>query len=171
MITRNKEQGFTLLEVLVTLVIFAFGMLGVAGLQMVSLTNMDSAQNRSVASLKAAEMGERIRANPGAAYSGTVPADNACRTAHFTDRHSVPAVCAPLLMAADDLNDWGTELAARLPGGSGIVCIDSTPDDGLPGATACDGAGTALAIKVWWKEKPKNAAAVIPKRIAIQVAQ
>jgi type IV pilus assembly protein PilV len=170
MITRN-QQGFTLLEVLVTLVIFAFGMLGVAGLQMVSLSNMDSAQNRSVATLKAAEMGERIRANPGAVYSGTVPADNSCRTAHYADRHAAPAACTPILMAADDLKDWSNELAVRLPAGKGTVCIDSTPDDGLPGATACDGVGTALAVKVWWNEKPKSAAAVVPKRIVILVAQ
>ena len=36
----RSAAGFTLVEVLVTLVIFAFGMLGVAALQMLSLTNI-----------------------------------------------------------------------------------------------------------------------------------
>lgn len=164
-----SQRGFTLLEVLVTLVIFAFGMLGVAGLQVVSLANMDSAQHRSVATLKASEMAERIRANPGAAYSGASGADNRCRTAHYSNRNAAPANCTPAQMAADDLWDWSQELAARLPSGRGTVCIDSTPADGVPGAPACDGSGTALAIKVWWNDKPRSAVALTPKRIAISM--
>lgn len=163
------QRGFTLLEVLVTLVIFAFGMLGVAGLQVVSLANMDSAQHRSAATLKATEMAERIRANPGAAYSGVTGADNRCRTAHYANRNAAPANCSGSELAADDLWDWSQELAARLPSGRGTVCIDSTPADGVPGAEACDGNGTALAIKVWWNDKPRSAAAVTPKRIAISM--
>lgn len=165
----RKQAGFTLIEVLVTLVIFAFGMLGVAGLQMVSLSNLDSAQFRSVASLKANEMAERIRANNGTAYDGVPGADNKCRTAHYSSRNAVPSTCTPAQMAADDVWDWNTELADRLPAGSGLVCIDSTPDDGKPGAPACDGLGQALAVKVWWTEASKNASAPIPKLIAVSV--
>jgi type IV pilus assembly protein PilV len=165
----QQQQGFTLLEVLVTLVIFAFGMLGVAGLQMVSLANMDSAQYRSVATLKAAEMAERIRANPNGGYSGASGADNRCAAAHYVNRNAAPADCSPSQLAADDLWDWGQELGARLPTGRGTVCIDSTPNDGTPAAPACDGTGTALAIKVWWNDKPRSAAAVTPKRIAISM--
>jgi type IV pilus assembly protein PilV len=165
----QQQQGFTLLEVLVTLVIFAFGMLGVAGLQVVSLANMDSAQNRSVAALKASEMAERMRANASTTYSGVTGADNKCRTAHYNNRNSTPDNCTPAALAADDLWDWSQELAARLPSGKGTVCVDSTPDDGVPGAPACDGIGTALAIKVWWNEKPRSAAAVVPKRLAISM--
>lgn len=166
---QQRQQGFTLLEVLVTLVIFAFGMLGVAGLQMVSLTNMDTAQNRSVAALKASEMAERMRANAGTSYDSATPADNKCRTAHYANRNAAPDNCTAAKLAADDLWDWSQELAARLPAGSGTVCIDSTPDDGVPSAPACDGVGKALAIKVWWNEKPRSATAVVPKRLAISM--
>jgi type IV pilus assembly protein PilV len=167
--TRPRQQGFTLLEVLVTLVIFAFGMLGVAGLQMVSLTNMDVAQNRSVAVLKASEMVERVRANPNAHYVTVAPTDNHCRTAHYANRNAAPSNCSADQLAADDLMDWSQELAARLPSGNGVVCVDSTPNDGVPSAPACDGVGTALAIKVWWNEKPRSAAAVVPKLLALSM--
>jgi type IV pilus assembly protein PilV len=165
----RKQQGFTLLEVLVTLVIFAFGMLGVAGLQMVSLTNMDSAQNRSVASLKISEMADRIRVNPAATYDGVAGGDNKCRTAHYANRYAASDNCTKEQMAADDVWDWKQELAARLPGGKGTVCIDSTPDDGVPTAAACDNVGKALAIKVWWNEKQRSAEATVPKRLAISM--
>lgn len=165
----HSQQGFTLVEVLVTLVIFAFGMLGVAGLQIVSLAGMDSAQNRSLASLKAAEMGERMRANPLAVYAGHAADHGTCRTSHYSDRHETPGTCSSDQLAGDDLWDWNSELGARLPAGKGVVCIDSTPDDGTPAAPACDGKGTVIAIKVWWNDQPKSAATPVPKRIAISM--
>ena len=162
------QSGFTLIEVLVTLVIFAFGMLGVAGLQLVSLSNMDSAQYRSIASLKASEMAERLRANSGTNYIGVSGQDKACRSSHYSDSH-VAVACTPSELAADDLHDWGSELEGRLPSGVGVVCKDSTPEDGIPGAPACDDFGTAMTIKVFWTEKPKTAAAATPKRLTVSV--
>lgn len=163
-LSRQREAGFTLAEVLVALVIFAFGMLGVAGLQIKALTGMDVAQNRSIATLKASEMAERIRANPSATYSGITASDNACRTAHYHDRHNTPDDCTQAELAADDLHDWNRELAGRLPSGSGVVCIDSTPEDGTAAAPACDGTGSALAIKVWWADRPRNASDTAERR-------
>ncbi len=164
-----RQRGFTLAEVLVSLVIFAFGMLGVAGLQVVSLASMDSAQYRSVATLKAAEMAERMRANPLAIYPGQGGAHASCRTSHYNDRHESPASCAPAELAGDDVWDWNEELAARLPGGKGLVCFDATPDDGTPEAPLCDGTSGVVAVKVWWTEKPRSATPPPPKRIAMSM--
>lgn len=170
MLTRPRQQGgFTLTEVLVTLVIFAFGLLGVAGLQLTSMTSTDSARFRAIASLKASEMAERIRANPGTDYHDVAASDHQCHAAHYASRNAPPADCPPADLAADDLFDWGQELGGELPQGRGIVCIDSTPEDGTPAAPACDGAGSVLAIKVWWTDKPKGAAPVAPKLVAISM--
>jgi type IV pilus assembly protein PilV len=63
------ETGTTLVEVLVTLVILAFGLLGVAGLQgKIGLAEMESFQ-RSQALAVLAEMTERISTNPSQAAS------------------------------------------------------------------------------------------------------
>lgn len=49
----------------------------------------------------------------------------------------------------DALAGWQESVAA-LPSGDGRVCLDSTPNDGTPGAPACDGLGSLHAVKVWW---------------------
>src|SRR5258708_24566203 len=67
-----SQQGTSLVEVLVTLVILAFGLLGVAGLQAkMSLAEMESYQ-RSQALLALAEMTERMSANPAQAANYVV---------------------------------------------------------------------------------------------------
>jgi type IV pilus assembly protein PilV len=71
-------------------------------------------------------------------------------------------------MAAHDLADWGAKVKAALPGGTGVVCVDSTPNDGTAPGTAtalCDGTGTVgYVIKIWWNDDrtTKSASAVRP---------
>lgn len=165
-----KQQGFTLVEILVTIVIFAFGMLGVAGLQLVSLTGMDTAQFRSVATLKASDMAERIRANSGATYVGVSATKANCRASYYNSTVAAPSGCVANVLAADEISDWETELSKRLPDGKGAICNDSTPNDGTPAATACDGNGPVV-VKVWWTDKPRSKVAVDPKRITVSMVQ
>lgn len=67
-ITRQSSaQGFSLLEVLITLVLLAFGLLGLAALQMKTLQSSHSAYQRGVANIVAADTVERMWANVAAA--------------------------------------------------------------------------------------------------------
>ena len=59
-----KTHGFTLLEVLVSMIIFAIGMLGLAGMQGIALKDNNDAYHRSQAVFFAHDLGDRIRANP-----------------------------------------------------------------------------------------------------------
>lgn len=63
-LSRPKQHGFTLIEVLVTLIIVAVGLLGLAGLQVTGLRNNLSSESRSQATLMANDIIERMRANP-----------------------------------------------------------------------------------------------------------
>jgi type IV pilus assembly protein PilV len=68
----TRQRGVSLVEVLVTLVILAFGLLGVAGLQAkMSLAEMESYQ-RSQALIALTEMTERMSANPAQAANYVV---------------------------------------------------------------------------------------------------
>ena len=62
-------------------------------------------------------------------------------------------MCSVAEIAQTDAYEWFTRLEALLPGGEGVICRDSTPNDGTDKAAhGCDGdpATDIFAIKVWW---------------------
>lgn len=64
-------QGFSLFEVLVTVVVVGIGLLGLAGLQFAGLRASNNAQDATYATQLAQEVAERIRANRVGAISPT----------------------------------------------------------------------------------------------------
>jgi type IV pilus assembly protein PilV len=117
-----SQHGTSLVEVLVTLVILAFGLLGVAGLQTkMSLAEMESYQ-RSQAILALTEMTERMSANSAQATSylnagtiGTGP----------------PTNCTTLSGPARDLCEWSNSLKGWSEQKS------AAPVGGMVGAVGC----------------------------------
>ncbi len=148
-------RGFTLIEVLVATVVLAIGLLGLAGLQPALSRNNQTAYLRSQATHLASAMADRMRANTqgvlAEGYHNKSPTTDDCDDE--SDDNSAGKICSPAEMAGYDLADWNAALASQLPDGKGIVCRDSTPDDGTAASPACDGAGAVYVIKVWWNEK------------------
>ncbi|MDE1962228.1 MAG: type IV pilus modification protein PilV, partial [Xanthomonadaceae bacterium] len=60
---KSPSHGFTLLEVLIALLIFSLGVLGMAGLLAVSVRTNHSAYLRTQATFLAQSMADRMRAN------------------------------------------------------------------------------------------------------------
>lgn len=118
----GAQLGFTLLEILVAIVVLSVGLLGLAGLQVVSLNNNQIAYFRSIASQQTYDMADRMRANVAGIVAGnydnltaTLPADPGCIA-------SGTAGCAVLAnVAVTDQFQWLTNNAAFLPAGAGTV--------------------------------------------------
>ena len=116
-----SQHGFTLIEILVAVVVISLGLLGLAGLQVASLNNNQTAYYRAIATQQANDMMDRMRANlvgvTAANYdnlSATIPADPGCFSTG----------CSAANMAITDQFQWLTNNSAMLPGGSGTVrCI------------------------------------------------
>jgi type IV pilus assembly protein PilV len=146
---RRSQGGFTLIEVLVSALILSIGLVGVAGLQALSLKNNQSAYMRSQASALAYDLADRMRTNVAGATAGFY--DPAQAATHASC--STPTGCTPQQSAENDLAEWNAALAENLPMGTGFVCIDSTPYDGSGvGDPQCDGTGTRHSIKIWWDD-------------------
>ena len=165
----DRQSGFTLIEVLVAVIVLSIGLVGVAGLQAVSLKNNQSAFMRSQASALAYDLADRMRANvPGAnanMYDPTAKAATAsCKTA---------TGCTTQQMAQNDLFEWDAAITTYLPDGQGFVCIDSTPNDGTSFADPqCDGTGTLFAVKIWWDDDRDGTINITPtntERLAITI--
>lgn len=161
-----SSGGFTLIEVLVALLVVSIGLLGVARLQTLAMRSTHGSHLRSQAVVLAYAMADRMRANnrgvrdASGNYVGFYnAADDAPGTGDYQaaadagcSEHGgvAAATCTVAQMAANDTFEWTRTLAQILPDGSGVTCIDATPNDGTAAAPACDDAGDVYAIKVWW---------------------
>ncbi len=148
MTRRSRQSGTTLMEVLVSLLILSFGMLGMAGVQGVSLRGNQAAYYRTMATTLSVDVVERMRANISAVDDGDYDDVVGAATANCF----AAVGCTGAQLAAQDIFDWSATVAATLPLGASAVCLDSTPTDGTAAANACDGAGSIYAIKLWWDD-------------------
>lgn len=113
---RKYSQGVSLIEILVSVIVLAFGLLGLAGLQAHSLQNNNNAILRTQAMYLAQDIIDRMRVN---------------RTAAIDDmEYEQPmgdAKPTGTALSAVDLNAWLTNVENGLPNGDGEVdCTDST---------------------------------------------
>ena len=120
----KNNEGFTLIEVLISMLILAVGLLGLAGLQATGLRNNISAYNRSQATQLAYDLADRMRANVAEAqnyntsiYITQAPAGTAVPNCELA------AGCSPTQMAQNDLSVWNTNVTTTLPLGQGTVGV------------------------------------------------
>jgi len=149
----GRQEGFTLVEVLIAVLVLLIGLLGLAGLQAQALRSNQIAYMRTQATILAYDIIERMNANRAAALAGSY--DGAAGTQN-TDCTSTTA-CSSAAMAANDVYEWRLAVKQSLPTpgaqGEALVCIDSTPDDGSDASSpACDGVGSMYAAKIWWDD-------------------
>ncbi|KAB0483433.1 type IV pilus assembly protein PilV [Pseudomonas reinekei] len=82
---KHAQDGMTLIEVLVALLILSVGLLGAAAFQLNALKYTDSARMTSQASFIAYDMMDRIRANSAADYTVTPPTSGNLNVARDQD--------------------------------------------------------------------------------------
>jgi type IV pilus assembly protein PilV len=111
----KNQKGYSLLEVLITLMIMSYGLLGIAGIIINSLKNNQSSYSRSQAILLANDIIDRMRANKTTAESSSTP-------------YNLALTASPSgnLIPLSDLTEWRESLAGTLPSGTGSVFFDSS---------------------------------------------
>lgn len=104
------QRGFTLLEVLISMIILAIGLLGLAAMQAMSMRDNQDAYYYQQATLLAYEMQDRIRGN-GVYWAGNAipsPAQgNSC--------NSSSNICTAAQLAAYDYWYWQDSVSTVLP--------------------------------------------------------
>lgn len=136
---KQQNSGFTLIEVLVTLLVLSIGLLGLAGMQINALKNSHGASLRNQATALSQEISERIRSNRSGAQSGAYDIAAVALPTASPDCETAP--CSSSEMAAYDLNDWKAALTNQLPAGDGAISRS----------------GTLLTVRVFWNERRNDA--------------
>ncbi|MCE2028367.1 type IV pilus modification protein PilV [Sessilibacter corallicola] len=121
---KKSQSGITLIEILVTLIILSIGFLGLASVQLLGTRNVSNSSFRSLATIYAYDMVERMRANQVGVESGDY---QGVSTLNAVDPGCSP--CGTAERAQLDLFEWGSLLEENalnggLPNGSGAIDFD-----------------------------------------------
>jgi type IV pilus assembly protein PilV len=121
---KSRQNGASLVEVLVALLLLSIGLLGVAGLQINALQVNRSAHVRSQASVLAYYIADRMRANRDSALGGGY-------------NLAFGATPSGATMNMVDLANWKAEITNTLPAGDADLLIT----------------GNIVRIRVRWTDK------------------
>jgi type IV pilus assembly protein PilV len=116
----NQQAGFSMLEVMVSIIIFSFGMLALAGLQLSALKYQTGATTRSNVAALSIDIAERLRLNLPGAKQGSYLYTAAYETAKSDNLkvNNCGTACSELQRAENDLAEWLNSAQIGLPGGA-----------------------------------------------------
>lgn len=152
-IRNSQQQGFSLIEVLVTIVILSTGMLGIAALYVESLKSGQSALARTKAINLAADMADRIRVNrAGEEFYVTNDSNAQAAPANWCGASSVNAAadCTEEQMAGYDIWQWKTALGNTVNGDAKKAGLANARGSIVRNTATLP---TTFTITVEWSEK------------------
>ena len=127
-------RGFSMLEVLIAILVFSLGVLGLAGLLIFAISSNHVAYLRTQATFLAHNMANRMGANPAGLwngnYNGSYPVS--------ASTASCAAGCNPQQLAAYDMAQWSTQLTTFLPNASGNITCSTSGINYTPNSAQVD---------------------------------
>ena len=123
-IAQHKQRGASLIEVLISILLAAIGLLALAGSNVASIRYSKMSQYRGTATVLAADLAERMRANQAGLADYEVPdifSAQATEPSLTTACEGYANTCSSADLAAYDLAVWRRLVRRQLPEGSVFV--------------------------------------------------
>jgi type IV pilus assembly protein PilV len=127
----KKQDGFSMIEVLITIFLVAFGLIGMNSLQAFTVNNAFESYQRALMSSAVEDMAARVRMNPVKAKEGV----------YFVPPSGL--ACSLYVGFERDLCEWQQELK-----GTSVIDEDGTPVASPFGAVGCIESVTDDTIRV-----------------------
>jgi len=153
----HSLRGFTLLEVLIAILVVDFGLLGLAKMEALAISNTTLSSSRSLIALQASSLAAAMQGNKGYWAAGVSPTSFSTQGSVVTDSTNVltqtiatcysasaptSPVCTPAQLAAYDLQTWATGMSAKFPSYAANFACNNVA-----------GAPTSCTITITWSEK------------------
>ena len=142
-VTKRNQSGFSLLEILVTIIIVAVGSLGIAGTIITGMQATSASAERNIAAQQIASLIEMMGTNPSMKYHGVAPNFSAYVTPWsgiFSPVVCGSTGCDTVEQSRNQLSAFRNNVRAALPGGEmRVKVIGNNPP--------------MLAITVAWYEQ------------------
>lgn len=155
--SKRAEGGFSLLEVLISIIVLSIGLLGAVGMLLAAVRSTNELGSFTAAVTLVRELSETARINKNVAAR-----NNAENLYIWKSGDTLPgstdaacigsaATCNETHLAAWDMRTWLQRVNAALPDARVAVCFDDGPFavDGTP-AWSCSETGRNLVVKLGW---------------------
>jgi len=151
-----RQHGVSLIEVLVAVMIFSIGLIGLAGLLIMATHSNQAAYLRTQVTFLAQNMADRMSANPMAVWDGTYNSTSYPVTSAVPTTCTSAAPCTPDELATYDMQMWSTQLTTFLPSASASITC-SAANAGFAPTSAQYGMrppyGGTCTMSIRWTER------------------
>jgi len=152
----SRQRGLSLLEALVALVVSALGILGVAGMQLRTLSDTQNAVYRSQAIRLIEDLSERLKIQPNALLQ--INPKSGGNASYVVDRWSASLAtpskdckrewCDANALAIWDIVQWHKLVQSTLPAGDGVVFLTQAEN-------AANGDRRQLGVLLRWRQNER----------------
>jgi type IV pilus assembly protein PilV len=171
------SSGFSLIEVLISILVLSFGIFGAMKIQLLSIQASLQSNFYSTSIELISDIADRMRGNP---YKLRLDNSNPFLNVHFQSSQNIPtapefcytANCSTDQLAHADIAEWLQQVDALLPNARAVICRDSAPWDSNSNSltwNCSSDENASIIIKLGWAEH-NDADANPPPRIAIAVS-
>jgi len=172
-----KNSGFSLIEVLISILVLSFGIFGAMKMQLHSIQTSQQSNFYSTAMELASDIAEKMRSNQTTSthyfnvnYQSSKDPSDSSETCHDVD-------CSSDQLANAAISEWIEQTKTLLPNARAVICRDSAPWNSSTNSLTWDCASAdnnaSVVIKLGWAEQSDTHHVRIevspPPRIALAV--